>query len=227
MKLKIFLPFLLLSFLSQAYCQSLKGIIIKTPVKGIGETTTLSEKASKPSTFSYVYSEKKSIQKIISIEKSSIDTTYIEKYGDKLVTTSSVIRPSALTYYKDFNSKKYKVIFTKNDKDVSIKEDLPMLTWKLHDESRIINGYNCKKATTTNTAFSTGQSIVAWYAEEIPVNDGPMHYNGLPGFIIQIEISDYTILTFDKLVFIKEKTTIEEPKNTAPDTTYAEYLKLK
>lgn len=211
--------------LQTTYCQTLKGIMTETPIKGTGDNTKLSTKASKPYTYTYIHSEKKSIQKLISIEKSSIDTTYIEKNGNKHTTTSSVSRPSSTSYFKDFNSKTYKVIFTQDNEDVSVKETLPTHIWKLNNEQKNINGYACKKATTTNTTFSTGQHIVAWYTEEIPVNDGPMHYYGLPGFIVQVEIDKATVYTFDKLVFIKENTAIEEPKNSAPDKSYAEYLR--
>jgi GLPGLI family protein len=225
MKIKLVVLFFLSVLLNQSYSQTLKGIVTETPLKGAGDETELSKKASKPMTFSYVYSEKKSIQNLISVEKSSIDTTYIEKYGTKYQTTSTVNRSSSITYYKNFDSKKYKVLFTRNEKDTNIKETLPSFNWKLINEIKTINGYTCKKATTTNTAFNSNQSIVAWYTESIPVNDGPMQYNGLPGFIIQIEINKTSLQTFDKLVFSKENTPIEEPNNRATELSFSEYSK--
>ncbi len=39
-----------------------------------------------------------------------------------------------------------------------------------------------------------------------------MHYNGLPGFIIQIEIDDTSTLTFEKLAYVKDSFTIGEAK---------------
>ena len=225
MKIKLLLFLFLSVFTNQSYCQTLKGILIKTPLKGVGDETELSKKAAKPMTFSYVFSEKKSIQNLISVEKSSIDTTYIEKYGTKYETTSTINRSSSITYYKNFDLKKYKVLFTQNEKSTNVKETLPSFDWKLINESKIINGYTCKKATTINTAFNSNQSIVAWYTDQIPVNDGPMHYNGLPGFIIQIEIGSNSILTFDKLVFNKENTAIEEPNNSAPELSFSDYSK--
>lgn len=205
--------------------QTLKGIITETPLKGVGNETELSKKAAKPMTFSYIYSNKKSIQNLISLEKTSIDTSYIEKYGNKYQTTSTVNRPSSITYFKNFDLKKYKVLFTQNEKDANIKESLPVFNWQLTEENKTINGYTCKKATTRNTTFNSNQSIVAWYTDQIPVNDGPMHYNGLPGFIIQVEIGNNSILTFDKLVFNKENTAIEEPNNSARELSFSEYSK--
>ncbi|MFV8352305.1 GLPGLI family protein [Flavobacterium sp. XS1P32] len=225
MKIKLLL-FLFLSILvDQSYGQTLKGILTETPLKGIGTETELSKKAAKPMTYSYVFSENKSIQNLISNEKSSIDTTYIEKYGIKHQTTSSISRPSSFNRFKDFNLKKLKIVFTQDNKDINIKESLPVFKWKLISESQTINGYVCKKATTINTTFNSNQSIVAWYTEDIPINDGPMHYSGLPGFIIQVEISDITVLTFDKLIFNKENTPIEEPNNRATEMSFSDYSK--
>lgn len=226
MKSKFLLSlFFLVTSFTLLHSQTLKGIITETPLKGVGDETELSKKASKPMTFSYSYSQNKSIQNLISIEKSSIDTTYIEKYGNKYQTTSTVNRSSSITYYKNFDLKKYKVLFTRNEKNTNVIETLPSFNWKLINENRIINGYPCKKATTKNTSFNSNQSIIAWYTDQIPVNDGPMHYNGLPGFIIQIEIDDNTLLTFDKLVFSKENTQIDVPNNSAPELSYSDYLK--
>ncbi|MBG6062465.1 GLPGLI family protein [Flavobacterium sp. CG_9.1] len=225
MKIKLVILFFLAVLINQSYSQTLKGILTETPLKGIGDETNLSKKAAKPMTFSYVFSEKKSIQNLISIEKSAIDTTYIEKYGKKYETTSSVSRPTSLAYYKDLETKKYKVVATQEAKDVNIIEKLTKFDWRLINESKTINGYACKKATTTNTAYNSNQSIVAWFTEAIPVNDGPAQYHGLPGFIIQIEINDNTTLTFDKLVFSKENTAIAEPNNSAPELSFSDYSK--
>ncbi|MBC5840960.1 GLPGLI family protein [Flavobacterium sp. F-380] len=225
MKKKVLLTLFFLITITHLHSQTLKGILTNIQLQGVGDETVLSKKASKPMTYSYTNSQNKSIQNLISIEKSSIDTTYIEKYGNKYQTTSTVNRPSSITSYKDFEEKKYKIISTMNDKDTNIKEALPTFNWKLVNESQTINGYACKKATTTNTTFNSNQSIVAWYCESIPLNDGPGQYWGLPGFIIQIEINKNAILTFDKLVFSKENTQINVPNNSAPELSYSDYLK--
>ena len=219
------LTIILVFFLNFTTAQTLKAILIEKPIKGIGDETALSEKALKPMIFSYRYSGNKSIQNLISDEKSSIDTSYIEKYAIKHETTSSISRPSSFARYKDFNLKKLKVVFTQDNKDINIKESLPVFNWKLISETQTISGYVCKKATTINTLFNSNQSIVAWYTEDIPINDGPMHYSGLPGFIIQVEISDLTVLTLDKLIFSKENTPIEEPNNSAPELSFSDYSK--
>ncbi|MCC9071951.1 GLPGLI family protein [Flavobacterium sp. F-65] len=215
---------LIFLFSSQIHSQSLKGIYTRQQLNGRGDNTTLPDKAKKIETFSYVYSQKKSIQKLISNQKTSTDTTYIEKNGDKIPTVSTVRFSSAVVNYKDFDLKTYKVLITSNGVDSNVKINLPVHNWKLSNETKVINGFTCKKATTKNTEFNANQNITAWYTEEIPVNDGPMFYNGLPGFIIQLELDDKSILIFQKLAFSEENTTIELPNNTAKEMSFEEYL---
>ena len=46
----------------------------------------------------------------------------------------------------------------------------------------MIGPYKCKKATTN----FRGRDYIAWFSEDIPINDGPFKFNGLPGLIVEI-----------------------------------------
>ncbi len=61
-------------------------------------------------------------------------------------------------------------------------QDLKIFDWKIQNEYKDILGFKCQKATV---AYS-GREFIAWFAEEIPMNDGPYVFNGLPGLIIEI-----------------------------------------
>ncbi|MBU2556461.1 MAG: GLPGLI family protein [Bacteroidetes bacterium] len=62
------------------------------------------------------------------------------------------------------------------------EEDLGLFKWELLNETATISGYNAQKATTE---FG-GRKWVAWFSTEIPYNDGPYKFNGLPGLIVKI-----------------------------------------
>lgn len=59
----------------------------------------------------------------------------------------------------------------------------PGLNWKISDEKQQIGSYNCQKATTR---FG-GRQWIAWFTSDIPFQDGPYKFYGLPGLIIKIE----------------------------------------
>ncbi|MEL1243694.1 GLPGLI family protein [Flavobacterium sp. DGU11] len=58
----------------------------------------------------------------------------------------------------------------------------------------------------------TERTITAWYTPEIPVNQGPANYWGLPGLILEVS-DDKTVLLCSKVVLNpKEKSEIKAPK---------------
>ncbi|MCL1638337.1 GLPGLI family protein [Elizabethkingia sp. HX WHF] len=56
------------------------------------------------------------------------------------------------------------------------------VNWTLLPDSEIFNNYNVKKARTS----MYGRNWIAWYTTDIPIQDGPYKFNGLPGLILKI-----------------------------------------
>ncbi|MDI1257597.1 MAG: GLPGLI family protein [Flavobacterium sp.] len=56
-------------------------------------------------------------------------------------------------------------------------------------------------------------TVTAWYAPEIPVNQGPETYWGLPGLILEVNDGKTTILCSKIVLNAKEKAEIKAPKN--------------
>jgi len=63
------------------------------------------------------------------------------------------------------------------------QEPMNAAKWELKDSSIIINGFECKVATKRYL----GRNYIAFYAPSIPIQDGPLKFNGLPGLIVQIK----------------------------------------
>lgn len=63
------------------------------------------------------------------------------------------------------------------------EENPPPLDWQLINETKEILGYECRKATVKYR----GRRYTAWYAVQLPLNDGPYIFKGLPGLILEIE----------------------------------------
>lgn len=56
-------------------------------------------------------------------------------------------------------------------------------------------------------------TITAWYTPEIPVNQGPEGYWGLPGLILEVNDGKTTILCSKVVLNVKEKVEIKAPQN--------------
>lgn len=56
------------------------------------------------------------------------------------------------------------------------------INWKISSETRQVQQYTLQKAT----AKFGGRSWVAWFSKEIPFNEGPFKFSGLPGLVFEI-----------------------------------------
>jgi GLPGLI family protein len=173
------------------------------------------ESPIKPETFSFSYSNQKSLYEMISSQKSSIDTSYIFHKGVKLETYDVVTLADVDITYKDLKNNKILKEYNIRNSDFSAKDKLPNYEWTITNEKAIINGYKCKKATTKKTFVPT----TAWFTEEIPISDGPDEYWGLPGLIIKLELGGYSTITLETIKTTTENSEIKEPQNKSTQLT--------
>ncbi|HEX8563566.1 MAG TPA: GLPGLI family protein [Flavobacterium sp.] len=155
------------------------------------------------------------------------------------------------TYYKDVKSKTLIVDKEFMGKEFLVKDTLPALEWKLESETRKIGDYTCYKATAVRPASKSDIrnyrrkentdakpdaktnlmeqydapkeiTVTAWYTPEIPINQGPESYWGLPGLILEVN-DGKTVLLCSKIVMNpKDKAEIKAPTN-GKVVTQAEY----
>ena len=63
---------------------------------------------------------------------------------------------------------------------------LPKILWQISDEKKMIDVYECQKATT----FFRGRNYTAWFTRKIPISNGPWKLHGLPGLILEFQTDD-------------------------------------
>jgi GLPGLI family protein len=83
--------------------------------------------------------------------------------------------------------------------------------WQLLPDTATIDGFHCEKAITK---FG-GREWIAWFTSEVPINDGPYKFCGLPGLIMKIHDSkNYYVFTLTGL--INKLTSVPSLKLRAP-----------
>ncbi len=88
-------------------------------------------------------------------------------------------------WYYDYNTGKFN-----NQKNVwgsnfNVEDSIPALEWRLTNESRMIAGFNCRKAAAK---MFDSVYVFAFYTDEITIPGGPCSINGLPGMILGVTI---------------------------------------
>ena len=84
-----------------------------------------------------------------------------------------------------FKNKWYRDFF-----DYFIIETDDNMTWKVLPETITYDGYTLQKATTT---FG-GRNWIAWFNKDVPINEGPYKFRGLPGLIFLVADSTENVV---------------------------------
>ncbi len=84
-------------------------------------------------------------------------------------------------------------------------EDVNVFNWKIYPDTCTINGYLTQKATVNYA----GRDWIAWFTTDIPLQEGPYKFKGLPGLILKIyDTQEYYIFEFEDIGKTKETITI-------------------
>lgn len=85
------------------------------------------------------------------------------------------------------------------------KEKLYPFEWEILDDMAYIEGYLCQKAICN---FG-GRTWKAWFTNELPFNDGPYKFGGLPGLIMNMsDTQDHYRFEFLSIETLPEQTVI-------------------
>ncbi len=111
-------------------------------------------------------------------------------------------RKKALMYHRNFE-KELKIEMEETlGKTYLLEDSLHSPNWRILNEIKDVNGYICMKAETTVPVKE--QKIVAWFAQDIPVQAGPERFFGLPGLILEIDINDGEVIIEAQKVELKD-----------------------
>ncbi|MEN4759773.1 GLPGLI family protein [Chryseobacterium sp. C39-AII1] len=119
--------------------------------------------------------------------------------------------------------------------NIGYNEDLK-LKWNILSDKQKIGEYNAQKATTE----VGGRKWTAWFSSDIPFQDGPYKFSGLPGLIVKIEddkkdyswvlqgnkkINDYTEFSYVENFMNLKGGKVNELSREKFEKTYSDFKK--
>lgn len=149
--------------------------------------------------------------------------------------------PDATLVFADYSGISYQfenAIYSQSfslGKGIILKEELKK-NWELHNETKIIDGYLCYKATNIdrveNGTKVFNHPVTAWYCPKLPYAYGPNGYSNLPGLILELHVRNVVYgvkkidlnssLDFDPAFLKTIKTISEEALNKRIQEEYDE-----
>ncbi len=132
----------------------------------------------------------------------------------------SVIQRSEDPTYKDFQTKRmiWQMSFPPDTVlvELGLRED----DWTIRKEYAIIAGYKCQRATKSRIDSEAYEEV--WFALDIPYENGPAYFDGLPGLILKAE-NKFSKVEAQEITF-EDNIEINIPQGET--ITYKEYMKL-
>ncbi|MDI9256571.1 GLPGLI family protein [Flavobacterium sedimenticola] len=122
---------------------------------------------------------------------------------------ATAVKPVSVSDFRNFRPKKEA---DKKEADGTKTEEKKEDKDKTETKTNFMDGFEMPKEIT----------ITAWYTPDIPVNQGPDNYWGLPGLILEVNDGKTTILCSKIVLNPKEKADIKAP-SSGKEVTQKEY----
>ncbi|MDY0930475.1 GLPGLI family protein [Chryseobacterium sp. CFBP8996] len=155
---------------NQRFSYEYKFVTDSTKMDEVNSELMYLDVAKKGSKF---YSQKKNIADSIHqdrVQKKMRDFTGID-YGSVPYVVEKSYPDFKIDFFNNLDMNKYKV------------SDNRSMNWKILPEKDKIGEFNAQKASL----YFAGRIWTAWFVSDIPIQDGPYKFHGLPGLIIKIE----------------------------------------
>lgn len=130
--------------------------------------------------------------------------------------------------YKDLKDKKiiFRDFYSVNGKlkPCIVEEDLPNFKWNFGIKDKKIGKYLCQSAELD----FRGRAYNVWYTTQIPINQGPWKFYGLPGLIMEVKSKDSNIhFLIDKVKEINNLSSEIEIPQEGDKISLNDYIKHK
>ncbi len=137
-------------------------------------------------------------------------------------------RKEAYSIHRDFEKNTIRDLMTVLGKTYFVEDTLIPQRWKIQNDLKDVAGHVCMSAIWEDTLKK--QKIVAWFAQDIPLQAGPERFCGLPGLILEVDVNNGgMIVSADRITMHRITKELEHPKKGKPkkakETDYTALLK--
>lgn len=91
-----------------------------------------------------------------------------------------------------------------------VENEVPKNIWTMLSETKLIDGYTCIKATSTQKIDGETQNLTAWFCPKLPYPFGPFGVFGLPGLILELQ-TNKQLFGVDRIILSDKDLVINLP----------------
>ena len=114
--------------------------------------------------------------------ESMVKKSITRQVGTDTTVKLEIGRPvGTIELYKSFTTRQMVSAESAFFQKVVVKDTLAVFQWQILSDTKLIGTFKCQKAETD----FRGRHYTAWFAPEIPINNGPWKLQGLPGLILE------------------------------------------
>jgi GLPGLI family protein len=114
------------------------------------------------------------------------DTGYIDEIKGEKDVSLNIRSSNNPKVYKDIKSNSIYSIGRVGMEPYIVKDTINVFNWELKNVFKDVMGYNCQMAILN----FRGRDYIAYYTNELPIQNGPWKFSGLPGLILEIKSTD-------------------------------------
>jgi len=145
------------------------------------------------------------------------------RFNSNTLSNSGITSPGdAKEVFKNYPAGKISVTDRVANSDYLYEEDRNNFQWQIESDTREILSYTCQKAV----ADFRGRHYEAWFAPDLPLNDGPWKFSGLPGLILYVEDSDKNFV-FQAIGIENYNLPVEFPQKDYLKTSRSEVARIQ
>ena len=166
---------LLLSICFQVSFAQVKGVLYYKKTIDDKQTVTPREE-----NYIVYFANNKSLETLRPVD---VNSSNVQTGDNSVVKTVSLSGGKKKPFiFKDFIKNELKLADRIDFKLYFVEDTLASMKWQLSNETMTILKYKCTRATTN----FRGRNYTAWFTDQLPMQNGPWKFSGLPGLIVKV-----------------------------------------